>query len=448
MEETTLDKNDIKLLRRGKPFSLVDGKLKTEWTIYPFAWELKPNAKPIKFDWEHTDYQFVKPDDLDKHDHVPQLEVGMNRVLVSIETEKGLAMLRDDHESGAQALAVKALNILLGYARGDEMAKFTKPEDYWREIRWRAWHLGKNGRPSMGAAIESVVFKALADAKSKWKEEVSSSLDTIQLQRMRTSIDSAIEATIAARRNSLDTLAGHFVKFLENNSPSKVNDESPRPSMHIVTLSSSGTLTQCLASLIENPSKKMPNIKLTVLESRPNFEGVSFANNLLTSVNKDEEILARLKIEIVSDASVASVVENADYLLLGGDKVLQDGSVSNKIGSLPAAVLAKTLNPNCKVLAVFETSKIAHSDFISGHAETEYNDAAEMVSSWPAKSLAGLEEKRSQGFQLEVKNAYFEWVPTKYVDVYVSEKGVLGVREIAKLSADSFDLEKSLFDDL
>jgi translation initiation factor 2B subunit (eIF-2B alpha/beta/delta family) len=448
LEETTLDENDIKLLRRGKPFSLVDEKLVTEWTIYPFAWELKPNAKPIKFDWEHTDYQFIKPDDLVKHDHVPQLEVGMNRVLVSNETEKGLAVLQDDHESGAQALAVKALDILLGFARGDEMAKFTKPEEFWREIRWRAWHLGKNGRPSMGAAIESGVFKALADSKSKWKEGVSSSSDTIRLQTMRTSIDSAIEATIAARRNSLETLAGHFVKILESNLPSKHKDGRPRPSTHIVTLSSSGTLTKSLASLIENPSKRVSDIKLTVLESRPNFEGVSFANNLLASVNKDEEVLAKLKIEIVSDASVASAVENADYLLLGGDKVLQDGSVSNKIGSLPAAVLAKTLNPNCKVVAVFETSKIIHSDFISGHAKTEYNDTAEMVSSWPAEFLSVLEERRSQGFQLEVKNAYFEWVPAKYIDMYISEEGVLGVSEIAKLSADSFDLEKRLFDDL
>jgi translation initiation factor 2B subunit (eIF-2B alpha/beta/delta family) len=154
------------------------------------------------------------------------------------------------------------------------------------------------------------------------------------------------------------------------------------------------------------------------------------------------------RLTAVSDASIASVIEHADYLLIGCDKCLQDGSVSNKIGSLPAAVLAKTLNPGCRVVAVIETSKIAHSDFNSGHSKTEYNDDAEVVTAWPVKLLSDLEEKRSLGFQLEVKNAYFEWVPARYIDTYISERGFLNSGDIAKLSADSFDLEKRLFGDL
>jgi 8-oxo-dGTP pyrophosphatase MutT (NUDIX family) len=89
-EETGLSvPEDIYLLRRGKSFSLVDEELKTEWTIHPFAWELKPGAKSIKLGWEHTEVQFVKPAELNKHDHVPLLEIGMKRVLISDETETG-----------------------------------------------------------------------------------------------------------------------------------------------------------------------------------------------------------------------------------------------------------------------------------------------------------------------------------------------------------------------
>ncbi|KAG0650887.1 eIF-2B GDP-GTP exchange factor subunit alpha [Hyphodiscus hymeniophilus] len=447
-EETTLDGNDITLLRRGKPFSLVDEKLKTEWTIHPFAWQLKPNAKPIMFDWEHTEHQFVKPDELENYDHVPQLEIGMKRVLVSEETEKGLAILRDDHESGAQALAVKALEILRSFVNGDEMSKIADPESYWRELRWRAWHLAKNGRPSMGAAIQSVIFKALAAADSNWSQNGSSTFHTLDTLIMRNIINSAIEATAATRMSSLQNLAQHFVEFIERNHSSEHgNDQSISPT-HIVTLSSSGSIMKCLAKLIESSSKQAVAIRLTVLESRPNFEGVSFVNKLLSTIEKDSNVLAKLKIEIVNDASVASVVENADYLLIGGDKVLQDGKVSNKIGSLPAAILAKVLNPKCRVVALFETSKITHTDFDSEHPKTEYNDASEMVNAWPATELSGLEENRSLGFQLEVKNAYFEWVPAQYIDAYISEEGVLGVNEIAKLSAASSDLENKLFGDL
>lgn len=372
----------------------------------------------------------------------------MKRILVSEETGKGLAVLKDDHESGAQALAVKALEKLLGFVRGDEMAKLTDPEEFWRELRWRAWHLAKNGRPSMGAAIESEVFKALAAARSDWREAGSLSSNTIRLKTMKSIIDSTIEARIAARQNSLQTLAVNFVSFVENNWPFDDNGQRSSSSAHIVTLSSSGTITQCLTRLIESSARRVKHIKLTVLESRPNFEGVSFVNKLLDSCSKDPNTLARLKIEIVSDASVAAVVENADYIVIGSDKILQDGDVSNKIGSLPAVVMAKTLNANCKVLAVFETNKILHSDFNSGHPKTEYNDPAEVTKAWPTNLLRDLREKQSQGFHLEVKNAYFEWVPARYIDRYISEEGALEVGDIAKLSVDSFNLEKGLFSDL
>lgn len=63
-EETTLTDDDISLMRKGKPFSLTDDELKTRWTIYPFAFQLKEGAKAIKFDWEHTEYKFVKPEDV------------------------------------------------------------------------------------------------------------------------------------------------------------------------------------------------------------------------------------------------------------------------------------------------------------------------------------------------------------------------------------------------
>jgi 8-oxo-dGTP pyrophosphatase MutT (NUDIX family) len=70
LEETTLSDEDISLLRKGKPFSLTDEGLKTKWTIYPFAWQLEPSAKPIKFDWEHTEYRFVKPQELYQFEYV------------------------------------------------------------------------------------------------------------------------------------------------------------------------------------------------------------------------------------------------------------------------------------------------------------------------------------------------------------------------------------------
>jgi translation initiation factor 2B subunit (eIF-2B alpha/beta/delta family) len=449
LEETTLNEDDISLLRRGKPFSLVDEKLKTKWTIHPFAWQLKPNAKPIKLDWEHTEYRFVKPEDLGKYEHVPQLEVGMNRVLVSHETERALKVLRDDHESGAQALAVKALRILMGFVKGDEMGKLATSEELWRETKWRAWHLAKNGRPSMGSAIEAELFRVLDSAGKQLEGNGAVGLSALSVDAIKSAVVSAIEARIEARENTLNKLASSFVELVERISRQEVEDDSAAsPSAHIVTLSSSGTIGQCFKVLISAFAEKRMLLKLSVLESRPNFEGVSFINALLKSYENKPNLLEGVTIEIISDASVGSAVKDADFVVFGGDKVLSNGNVSNKMGSLAAAVIAETLNPHCTVLAVFETTKVAASGCDAEHLKVEFNNAAELTSVWPSHYVKDLEANQAKGFQVQVKNAYFEWVPADYIDLYITEEGVMERSSIEKLAEDSKELEERVFGDL
>ena len=80
-------------------------------------------SRGITFDWEHTEYKFIKPEDLNDYDTVPNLEFGMKRCFVDPETAESLNALRDDHESGAQGLAILALNMLL---KASEGARFSK----------------------------------------------------------------------------------------------------------------------------------------------------------------------------------------------------------------------------------------------------------------------------------------------------------------------------------
>ena len=458
-EETTLTDADIALLRRGKPFSVVDEGLKTEWTIYPFAWMMKDGGKDIKFDWEHTEYRFVAPTDLANYDTVPNLDFGLRRVLVGPETEKSLNALRNDHQSGAQGLALLALDMLLKAVRGSDLAHVNKTEEFWRELRMVAWHLAKNGRPSMGAAIEAALFRAL-DKIRIYLESAnpagSEGITALELGTFKNIAESAIKESIAARKHSLETLAQSFVRFImdEVGKTGKVTSSS---TTKIVTLSSSGTVTQCLVDLIWTFVSNGMNIKLCVLESRPKFEGAAFAIALLDALekaqsareNRDlEDLFKRLKIDIASDASVAMIVKHADYVLLGADKVIPNGDTSNKIGSLATAVMAKVLNPECKVVAVFETDKITGTGDNTENSEVEYNDETEVTNVWPSSVTAALMEKQAKGFQVEVKNAYFEWVPATYIDLYVSEKGALTMEDIKRLSVEGEELEKRIFRDV
>ncbi|TVY45297.1 Ribose 1,5-bisphosphate isomerase [Lachnellula occidentalis] len=442
LEETTLSDADIVLLRKGKPFSLVDEALKTEWTIHPFAWQLKDGANPIKFDWEHTDYQFVKPEELASMDHVPQLEVGLSRILVSPETEKDLAVLRNDHKCGAKALALKALELLSKAVQSKELASLSTSKEFWAELKWRAWHLAKNGRPSMGAAIEAGLFRTLDNIRHMFLTSPGG-IDSVPLPLLKSSTESAIETTIEAKKQSLSDLVGHFTKFVEMSARHEKGAATK-----IVTLSSSGTITESLARMIERLALLNLSVKISVLESRPKFEGVTFVNTLLESLDSQTGANTHVEVEIVSDASVASVVADADYLVFGGDKVIPNGDVSNKIGSLTAALVAKNLNPKCSVAALFETDKIAGSGFDAGHLKVEYNDEAEVMDAWPTSAVVALEKNQKQGYKVKVKNAYFEWVPAKYIDYYISEQGLLSRQDIEQLGTESEELEKRVFEDL
>ncbi|CAG8957250.1 hypothetical protein HYFRA_00009452 [Hymenoscyphus fraxineus] len=449
LEETSLSDEDIFLLRRGKPFSLIDENLKTQWTIHPFAWQLKPHSKPIKLDWEHTEYQFIKPEELAKLDHVPQLEIGLRRVLVSPDLERSLSVLKNDHESGAQALAIKALELLVENVNGDELSNITSPLEFWKEIRWRAWHLAKNGRPSMGAAIEASMFRSLDAVRKKLDDPGLRLKDGSEsdLRNLKKILETTLSERISTLQHTLSNLSDSFEKFIEKD---QEDYEGGAPkTTNIVTLSASGTITAALSKLIRTHTKSGREIKLTILESRPKFEGVRVVNTLIKSFDSDPEIMKNFKVDIVSDASIATALEGAHFLLLGADKVLPDGSVSNKIGSLTAAIVAKK-NPEskCKVLALYQSDKITDSSFEGGHLKIESNDPSELMESWPSKCTEDIVGAQKAGWQVGAKNRYFEWVPKALVDAHITERGLLSQDDIGRIGNEARVLEEELFQDL
>ncbi|GAG50466.1 unnamed protein product, partial [marine sediment metagenome] len=51
-EETSLNGEDLKLVRKGKPLTVEDEKLGIRWVIHPYLFQIKERGK-IKIDWEH-----------------------------------------------------------------------------------------------------------------------------------------------------------------------------------------------------------------------------------------------------------------------------------------------------------------------------------------------------------------------------------------------------------
>ncbi|KAI0133705.1 hypothetical protein BJ170DRAFT_678637 [Xylariales sp. AK1849] len=438
-EETTLDSSSIELLRKGMPYSFVDESIGREWIINPFAFRLKSveeggqGESGITIDWEHSGWEWYQPlevNDSEEFGGVPKLLNSLRRVWPEYDLgaeagsalTQGLQDLRTDHESGARQLATKAVTIL-----GDVISKTgcaAIDDVWWANIRMAAWHLCKNGRESMGAAIISALVNVLDDMERILKDKHSS--DT-KLPRLLAVIDEHL----SQRDSAVQRIHGSFISFVKSN---VLGRSSPRKSLSVLTLSFSSTISSCL---LKAAASLDVTLDLRILESRPLCEGVTLASRLL----REAEGSKRVHVTLYSDASASLAAEGVDMILLGADRISSVGDVSNKTGSLPAVLSTRHVTPEAKVVVLSEVEKIAGPGAIEEHV-IEDNDPAELIAGWQCTVKgADLVGKHFQeiGFEndktlLKVKNVYFEWVPAKLVDAYITDAGSWSIDDIKSQS--------------
>lgn len=71
-EELGLDNALIETIHAGTPFSLYDEALDITWHIHPVRVTLLQEPE-ITLDWEHTDYRWIDPKEIEKYDTLPGL---------------------------------------------------------------------------------------------------------------------------------------------------------------------------------------------------------------------------------------------------------------------------------------------------------------------------------------------------------------------------------------
>lgn len=147
------------------------------------------------------------------------------------------------------------------------------------------------------------------------------------------------------------------------------------------TISYSKTLEEVLKVWIKDEKK----IKAFILESRPIFEGRKLALRL-RKYNFDCTLLV--------DSMMAYAVKNSDAVFIGADKILKNGNVINKVGSLPLCLCAVEFNKPVYVIAGRE--KFA-------------NDIKFVPDIYPSKEIWN---KRKD---IDIINHYFEQVPKRYI---------------------------------
>ncbi|MCX6695588.1 MAG: NUDIX domain-containing protein [Candidatus Altiarchaeota archaeon] len=80
-EECGILEADISSMRFGTPYDVRDDDIGRTWIIQPVIVELKRKPK-IKLDWEHTEYKWIKPEDMEKFDVVKSLGRSLESVRI------------------------------------------------------------------------------------------------------------------------------------------------------------------------------------------------------------------------------------------------------------------------------------------------------------------------------------------------------------------------------
>ena len=79
-EETGLTSEKIKVLNEGKPMDSPDNLSPDNitWVVHPFYFLAITNM--INLDWEHDQYEWIKPEQIENYDTVPRLKEALDRV--------------------------------------------------------------------------------------------------------------------------------------------------------------------------------------------------------------------------------------------------------------------------------------------------------------------------------------------------------------------------------
>lgn len=246
---------------------------------------------------------------------------------------------------------------------------------------WRAASELAHARPSM-AAIATTVARICAAGRAP--DAAAKALDAGEaLRRVRTE---AVQMA-SAWSGSTEAITGHAQAVLRGT---------------VLTHSQSGTVEQALARLAGAGVVQA----VVVTTSQPGGEGTALAL-----------ALARRGIEVtlVADAAMGLAVADVDAVVLGADSVRADGSVVNKVGSLPLALCARQANVPVYVLC--ESLKVAPEGW---PLTLEEMDPAELL---PAEQA-----------HLHARNVYFDRTPAELISTVITEVGPLSRERIVQLA--------------
>ncbi len=156
--------------------------------------------------------------------------------------------------------------------------------------------------------------------------------------------------------------------------------------------------------IIRRAHEQGKDIEVFAMETRPWFQG------RLTSKALSQ---AGITVNLIVDSAARYFMKDMDHLITGADAVTTNGAVANKIGTATAALAAH--ESRVRVMVAAESYKFHPDTMVGELVEIEERDPEEVLPAKEAHSLPGV----------RVRNPVFDITPSEYIDLIVTEKGII-----------------------
>ncbi len=159
--------------------------------------------------------------------------------------------------------------------------------------------------------------------------------------------------------------------------------------------------SSCAISTIIRAHKEGKNIQVFATESRPKKQGYITVRELAKH---------GVPTTMIVDSAVRHVMPKVDLVVVGADTIASNGAVINKIGTSQIALCAH--EARVPVMVCAETYKFSHDTMVGELVEIEERDVNEIVN-------------QEEFPNVKLFNPVFDATPPEYVDVIVTEEGVI-----------------------
>ncbi|MFX0177212.1 MAG: translation initiation factor eIF-2B [Candidatus Hodarchaeota archaeon] len=293
---------------------------------------------------------------------------------------KELSDLKNDNTSGANEFIDKTIRLL-----ESQLKLISNPNQDIKDLMLKLSREIINSRPSMAPLINTIGY-IISDLHFYTKYEINKRIENFH--QLRSKIELNLEKV--------------FQNFITTRSTLKAK---------IMLISYSSTIIKLLK---KNQNR---NLIIYILESRPLLEGQLVAEILSSS----------FETHLIIDAAMGKFIEEIDFVLVGIDSVLKDGSIVNKIGTYPLACIA---NENKKqVFGVGDSFKYNLKSHFNNRISIETKPSEEVY------------DKKIKNELLQIHNYYFDITPPQFISGIISDLGLLTPQEFLKEIKDVLPLD-------